>query len=233
MTERPHSRYTRAKTWAALYSQHINACYALIPFSSTSNSVDVLKCDSPAEAQAVTRRLIRQGKQCEDFYTQRRTRDEAPDFLKKAQQAVVLARSSDYHRYHLAEYPDFRLVICSLHDSYLHLPVWETRTNHHYKPRETAIPLTSPEFLARRKTEFGHNIFLGALLSGDEAALALLHNESIIPARTRRRIMGEVHTLQHKRYQGRPLPFLDERERREIGSKISAGLRRYHATRRA
>jgi hypothetical protein len=42
--------------------------------------------------------------------------------------ALVLARSSDYYRYHLANHPAFRLVICGLHDSYLHLVAWETCT---------------------------------------------------------------------------------------------------------
>ena len=43
MPERPYSRYTRAKTWAALYSQHINAGYALVPYSATNNSIAVIR----------------------------------------------------------------------------------------------------------------------------------------------------------------------------------------------
>ncbi len=41
----------------------------------------------------------------------------------------------------------------------------------------------------------------------------------------------EVDELQETRYRGRPLAFLTEAERREIGSKISEGLRRYHQQR--
>ena len=51
MTERPHSRYTREKTWAALYNQHVNACYAIIPNSKTHNSIDLLKCATPEETR--------------------------------------------------------------------------------------------------------------------------------------------------------------------------------------
>lgn len=230
MTERPHSHFTREKTWAALYNQHINACYVLVPFSSTSNSIDVLKCQSPAEAQITMRRLLKQAAECEEFYTKKRTRDQAPEMLKKAQQAVVLAKSSDYYHYHLADRPDFRLVICGLHDSYLHMAVWETSTNRYYKPRETTIAIDSPEFMASRKTKLGHPILLGALINGDEHALALLN---ALPARTRRRIQSEISDLQSKRYHGRPLTFHDDSERREVGDKIRTSLIRYHAQRKA
>ena len=47
--------------------------------------------------------------------------------------------------------------------------------------------------------------------------------------RTQRRITKEVQDLQETRYRGRPLAFLTDAERREIGSKISEGLKRYHA----
>ena len=47
MAERPYSRYTRAKTWAALYSQHLNAGYAWVPFSRTNNSIAVISCATP------------------------------------------------------------------------------------------------------------------------------------------------------------------------------------------
>ncbi len=68
--------------------------------------------------------------------------DNPPAMLAKARQAVVLARSSDYYHYHLRDHIDFKLVICGLHDSYLHLPVWETSTNKRYKARETALSMT-------------------------------------------------------------------------------------------
>ncbi len=230
MIERPHSRYTREKTWAALYSQHINACYALVPYSTTNNSIAVIRCKSPEETATTARDLLAIAEQCDTYYTARLTPDAAPALLTRARFAVVLARSSDYYRYHLADHPDFRLVICGLHDSYLHLATWETRTNRRYSPRETAAAINASGFERLRATPMGHNILVGALICGDQAALAFLKG---LPSRTQRRIRQEVEDLQETRYRGRPLAFLTEAERRAVGEKIAEGLRRYHAQRRA
>ncbi len=229
MAERPYSRYTREKTWAALYSQHINACYALVPYSATNNSIAVIRCTSPQETQRTMRELLNHADVCAAFYGTRQTPEHAPAIMQKARHAVVLARSSDYYHYHLADHPDFRLVICGLHDSYLHLPVWEMRTNQQYNVRETAVPIVAPDFDHIRRTQFGHTILLGALVNGDKTALSFL---ATLPARTQSRLHREVDELQETRYRGRPLAFLTEAERREIGSKISEGLRRYHEQKR-
>jgi hypothetical protein len=44
-----------------------------------------------------------------------------------------------------------------------------------------------------------------------------------------RHIKQEGRTLQQMRYRSRPLAFLTAAQRAEVGHKISAGLRRYHA----
>lgn len=229
MIERPHSQYTRAKTWAALYSQHINACYALVPYSATNNSIAVIRCTSPEETAAVARDLLTLAGECETFYATRQTPGTVPALLARARHAVVLARSSDYHYYHLVDHPDFRLVICGLHNSYLHLPVWETRSNRRYGPHETAASITASGFERLRATPLGHTILIGALICGNQEALAFLKS---LPLRTQRRIRHEVESLQETRYRGRPLAFLNEAERRAVGHKISAGLRRFHAQKR-
>src|SRR5579884_539703 len=229
MTERPYSRYTREKTWAALYSHHVNACYALVPLSATKNSIAVIRCKDAKETQATMRALLAHVSECEAFYASKQTPEQVPAILQRARHAVVLAKSSDYYRYHLADHPEFSLVICGLHDSYLHLPVWEMRTNRRYEPRETAVAITSPDFAQLRRTSFGHHMLLGALINGDATAQALLAS---LPPRTQRRIKREVEDAQKTRYRGRPLSFLTEAERRAIGSKISTGLRRYHQQRR-
>ena len=229
MSEHPYSRYSRVKTWAGLYSQHTSACYALVPYSATNNSIAVIRCASPEDTQRTMRALLEATDACAAYYTTKQTPDQAPTILAKARHAVVLARSSDYYHYHLADHPEFGLVVCGLHDSYLHLPVWELCTNQRYSPRETAVSLTSPDFDRIRRTAFGHTILLGALINGDKTAYSFLGR---LPPRTRRRIRSEVEEVQEKRYRGRPLAFLTEAERREIGSKISAGLRRYHAQQR-
>jgi hypothetical protein len=234
MTERPHSRFTRAKTWAALYNQHINACWAWIPYSATNNSIALVKCATPDETQAVQRALLDEGDACESYYGRKLTSDKAPSIIRdREQHAIILARSSDYHHYHLADFHQFRLVICGQHDSYLHLPVWETSTNRQYQARETSISILAPQFKEVRSTKFGHKIFLGALISGDKSAIVLRDDPVFLPERSRRRIINEVNNIQRTRYRGRPLAFLTESEQREIGNKISAGLRRYHAQKRS
>ena len=269
MVERPHSRYTREKTWAALYCQHVNAGYALVPWSATNNSIAVIRCKSPEEVQALMGELLARADECLTFFARRESvfqrsdgqwvaqfivaetgrpkqlyadsekeayqkldkvlQEHVPDFLKRARHAVVLARASEYYHYHLADRLEFRLVICGLHDSYLHIPVWETRTNKRFAPRETAVEITSSEFSHIRRTQFGHHILIGALVNKDKAALAF---KETLPPRTQRRIAKEVQEIQDTRYRGRPLAFLSEEKRHEIGSKISAGLRRYHEQRR-
>src|SRR5260370_10554174 len=103
MPERPYSRYTREKTWAALYSQAINACYALVPYSATNNSIALIRCKTPEETQATMARLLDLSEECDAFYASKQTPDRSPAFLKGAGEAVILARSSDYYHYHLAE----------------------------------------------------------------------------------------------------------------------------------
>jgi hypothetical protein len=212
----------------------MNAGYALVPYSRTNNSIDVIWCKTPQGVQEQTDLLASKADICQAYYEQPRPEEgepspPVPDLLTRARHAVILAKSSDYHYYHLSDYPDFKLVVCGLHDSYLRLTVWETRTNQRYAPRQTAVSLLSPAFEQLRCTQFGHNILLGALVEGDPDAIAFKNNKEKIPARTRRRIEHEVDLLQHARYQGRPLAFLTEAERQEIGAKISEGLKRYHA----
>jgi len=229
MPERPYSRYTRTKTWAGVFSQHINAGYVLVPYSATNNSIAVIRCKDAKEAQATMRELLHHANECEAFYATKQAPEQAPAILARARHAVVLAKSSDYYHYHLADHPEFSLVVCGLHDSYLHLPVWEMRTNRRYEPRATAVAISSPDFARLRCTQFGHTILVGALINGDTTARAFLAS---LPLRTQSRINREVGEAQETRYRGRPLAFLTEAQRREIGSRISVGLRRYHERRR-
>lgn len=233
MSERPFSRYTRDKTWAALYSQCVNAGYALVPHSATNNSIAVIRCKSPAETDTVMKELLAHQADCAEFYAMRElSKDErlakssVSELLARARAAVILARSSDYHWYHLADYQDFAIVICGIHDSYLHLPVLEMRSNRRYAARETWLAIGSPEFATARKSSYGHNVLIGALLCGDEAARAF---KATLPPRTQRRIAKEVDDLQNRRYRGRPMAFLTDAERLAVGGKISAGLKRFYA----
>ena len=236
MNERPYSRYTRAQTWAALYSQHVNAGYALVPYSATNNSIDTIWCQTPEEAVKRQQELDKTAQDYQVLYNRPVPRS-LPEHVERVRtqkrSAVVLARSSDYYRYHLAEVPDLRRVICGLHDSYLQISCWEMRTNRTYKARETAVALTDPTFDTIRRSQFGHRILLTALHNGDKEALAFLEGLKTRSERSYWRIKAEVDVLQAEHYQGRPLAFLTEAERKEIGQKISTGLKRYHAQKRS
>ena len=94
MTEGPYSRYTRARTWAALYSQHLNAGYALVPLSATNNSIAVIRCTDAKETQAVMRDLLAHASECAAFYGRRQTPEHAPAILAKARHAVVLGAAT-------------------------------------------------------------------------------------------------------------------------------------------
>ncbi|MGH2479321.1 MAG: hypothetical protein ACRDHW_06675, partial [Ktedonobacteraceae bacterium] len=78
MPERLYARYTRGKTWAALYSQHINACYAWVPYSATNNSIVLIRCETPEQTAAKTRVLFDHAGECEAFYASKQTPDRAP-----------------------------------------------------------------------------------------------------------------------------------------------------------
>ncbi|MGH2505796.1 MAG: hypothetical protein ACRDHZ_00015 [Ktedonobacteraceae bacterium] len=239
MPERPYARYTREKTWHALDSQAINACYALVPNSATNNSIWLLRCKSPEETQATMAALLGQIDEIEIFFANKPTKAkkenewaqynkwlaQRPACLKNAGEAVVLAKSSDYWHYHLEARPAIALVVCSIHDSYLHLPVWETHTNRRYTSRDTALAIGSPEFVQNRRTQQAHNTLIGSLAAGEKTALAYLKT---LPDRTQRRLRLEADTLQANRYRGRPLAFYTDAERLAIGAKISEALVRYH-----
>lgn len=246
MKSGPYSPYTKYATWAALYSQHLNAGYALVQHSLTSNSLVMITLPTAtpqlADAtQAIQKQLQLIESDCLTFFSTRKEGEKmpaitgAPTILKEAHAknrlrvAVVLARSSDYYRYQLSHHEDINQVVCGLHDSYLHIPVWETSTNKRYKARETSLEISGANFEKQRTTAYGHKVLLGALICGDEKAIAY---KKALPPSTRRRINAEVKRIQSEAYQGRPLTFIGEAKRREVGSKISRALIEYHVNKK-
>lgn len=233
MSERPHARYSRERTWAALYSQHINAGYAIVPGSLTSNSLWLIRCKSPEEAAARDKALLAVESDCTDFFAGSMMPDLAPPAMRGSAEAVVLAKSSDYWIYHLAERPALALVVCGFHDSYLPaIPTWETGSNKRYEARATSLDIGSPAFEQARGRggHLAHSILVSALAAGDLVALSYA---KCLPERTRRRLTQQASEMQKERYRGRHLTFHTEAKRQMIGAKISTGLLRYHAGRKA
>jgi hypothetical protein len=135
----------------------------------------------------------------------------------KRLRAVILARSSDWYTYSL-NYPLWKhgitAVVCGTHDSCLPVPVLALDAMRWYKakelrdvfgplqPRYDANDKPIPDsFDQARKSHYGHNMLVGALMCGLPEATARL--QSLNP-RTRRRIEAEVRQL-HTRRQGHPL----------------------------
>jgi hypothetical protein len=135
----------------------------------------------------------------------------------KQVKAVVLARSSDWYAYSLNCIERFKheldVVVCGTHDSCLDRPVLALDVMHWYKTQEMRIASLEPTaqrdgqgrptdaFERRRKSHYGHNMLIGALLCGRADAFKRL--ETLRPS-TRLRIEAEVRRL-HMRRRGRPL----------------------------
>jgi hypothetical protein len=131
--------------------------------------------------------------------------------------AVVLARSSDWYAYSLNCVERFKheldVVVCGTHDSCLDRPVLALDVMHWYEPLKMRLDSLEPSkqrdaqgrpmdaFEQRRKSHYGHNMLIGALLCGRADAFKRL--ETLRPS-TRLRIEAEVRRL-HMRRRGRPL----------------------------
>src|SRR5437899_1978716 len=130
---------------------------------------------------------------------------------------VILARSSDWYKFSL-NYPlwdhGITAIACGTHDSCLPVPVLALDTMRWYEslkmrsifgtlqPQLDADGKLIPDtFDQARKSHYGHNMLIGALMCGREDAITRL--QSLRPS-TRYRIEAEVRTL-HTRRQGRPL----------------------------
>lgn len=150
----------------------------------------------------------------------------------KRLRAVVLARSSDWYHYSL-NFPLWQhgctSVVCGTHDSCLPVPVlaldamrWYTKNEirdifgtlqPQYDANDKPIPDT---FDRARKTIYGHNMLIGALMCGRQDAIARLQT---LPDRTRYRVEAELRKL-HTRRQGRPLVVAPDPDSRKTKSAV-------------
>src|SRR5947207_2438180 len=121
--------------------------------------------------------------------------------------AVILARSSHWYTYSLniAEWQHgCTAIVCGTHDSCVPVPVLALDSMRWYesgKMRGIFGTLDSPEFERARRSHYGHQMLIGALMSGREDAITKLQS---LPDSTRYRIESELRQL-HCRRQGRPL----------------------------
>ena len=123
--------------------------------------------------------------------------------------AVVLARSSDWYRYSLNvmtwQHP-LQAAVVGTHDSCLPIPVLAMDSMQWYQPYELRFQLALPadpskdRFERHRKTQYGHNVLLGAFICGRADAQERVMS---LPERTRLRLEAEKRKLL-KRRRGRP-----------------------------
>ena len=181
MAERRYSQYRREDVWAQAYHLQTRLDLKIIDGTVYGNSVDI----------------------------SRSTR-------KARYRAVVLARSSDWYLYSFNCVDRFRhgieAVICGTHDSCLDKPVLALDTMRWYEPFEMRLSSLAPAFDGdgklvpdaferRRKSHYGHNMLIGALMCRREDALKRLQ---ALPRSTRLRMEAEIKRL-HQRRVGRPL----------------------------
>lgn len=177
MPERRYSRYKQADVWAQLYQLQHRLGVSVQDGTVYGHSVWITRQHTPYKA-------------------------------------VVLARSSDWYVYSfncVERYKhDLTLVVCGTHDSCLDLPVLALDTLRWYAPLEMRLVSLEPTstgtgaahdaFDQRRKSHYGHNMLVGALMCGRPDALKRL--ASLRPS-TRLRIEAELRRL-HMRRRGRP-----------------------------
>lgn len=131
--------------------------------------------------------------------------------------AVTLARSSHWYKFSLniAEWDHgITAIVCGTHDSCVPVPVLALDAMKWYEPLKMRRDLGSLQpnldqdgklipdaFDKARKSHYGHNMFIGALMCEREDARARL---LAMKDSTRYRIENELRQL-HTRRQGRPL----------------------------
>jgi hypothetical protein len=132
--------------------------------------------------------------------------------------SVILARSSDWYTYRLNCTSQWKhgitAIVCGTHDSCVDVPVLALDAMKWYKPLQmraifgplqptldTNDKLIPDAFDHARKSHYGHNMLIGALMQGREDAKARLQ---AMADSTRYRIEAELVRL-HTRRQGRPL----------------------------
>lgn len=181
MKERRYSQYRSEDVWSQLY--HLQA------------SLGVRVQDGTVYGSSVS--LIYQGQD---------------------HKAVVLARASDWYLYSLNctehIHHGLTLVVCGTHDSCIDRPVLALDSMRLYAPGEMRVKTLEPTskrtpggrpddlFEKHRKSHYGHNMLVGALLCGRADAVKRLLT---LPESTRLRIEAEVRHL-HRRREGHPLP---------------------------
>jgi len=136
----------------------------------------------------------------------------------KKYRAVVLARTSDWYRYSLNCIEEWKhginAIVCGTHDSCVRIPVLAMDTRRWYEPNamrtlhgalapklDANKELIPDKFDQARKSHYGHNMLIGALMCEKDEAFARL--KTFKPS-TQRRIRAEIVALGRRR-PGHPL----------------------------
>lgn len=183
MPERRYSRYKQSDVWTHLAEVGEALNLVLVPNSVHGHSVSIHRSDIGQEVRA-----------------------------------VILARSSDWYFYRLNCTSQFQhgieVVVCGTHDSCIDRPVYALDAARWYEPKKMRSDFGSldPKLDAQgklipdtfdqcRRSEYGHNMLMGALMQRRPEAFKRL---ATLRRSTRLRIEAEVKKL-HRRKAGRPV----------------------------
>jgi hypothetical protein len=180
MSERRYSCYKRADVWVQLVSLQSQLHIEVIPNSVIGSALMIRRRDT-----------------------------------SEAHNAVVLARSSDWYHYSLNTFDhSMTAIIAGTHDSCVPIPVLALDAMRWYdplkmrsdwgalEPKLDASGRPIPDtFDQHRRSHYGHNMLIGALMMRRSDALARL---ATFRKTTRLRIEAEVRHL-HRRRPGHPI----------------------------
>ena len=184
MTERRYSRYKRDDVWKQMIHHAERLSILIVSDSVHGNSVRII-----------------------------RLKDEKGTAIRQEHNAVVLARSSDWYHYSLNCTDRYlhgvTCIVAGTHDSCIDRPVLALDTLRWYEPSKVRADFgrlqptldgsgkpIPDQFDKARKTQYGSNMLLGALMQKRPDALARL---ATLPTDTRLRYERKMRKLSRRR----------------------------------
>ena len=204
-TKQPDGHYTRLSerhVWAFLHTRR-----STVPFTQVEGLEMAYNAFGVIPYSVINPQSPQQGK--------REAQDLALQIAKKLRKgakldpleqsslrvALVLRRSSEWYARGLhTAHSNISYLIVGMHDSCIPFSVYAMDCMRQFAARETFYSFAAPEFLQQRCSGFGHQILLGGLVCGVQAAQSILEQ---LPSSTQARVRKEVSELADRRYRSR------------------------------
>jgi hypothetical protein len=212
MPERRYSRYKQEDVWVQMVLHQEELHIQVLPGTVHGNSVSIHRLSKDRNITKSDTKATLEKPADEDNSA------ETNKVQNQEYRAVVLARSSDWYYYSLNCTYRFKhgitCVVAGTHDSCINRPVLAMDVMRWYEPKKIRNdfgllqPMLDTEgkvipdlFEEKRRTQYGHNILIGALLQRRADAFARL---ATFKDSTRWRIEAEMRKLEKRRV-GRPI----------------------------